>query len=35
MCFGKFHSAMKHKNDILSDMIDCLQAVRIFPFMKD
>ena len=29
-----FHSAMKHENDV-SDMIGCLQVVRIYSFMKE
>ena len=29
-----FHSAMKHENDV-SDMVGCLQVVRIYSFMKD
>ena len=29
-----FHSAMKHKNDV-SNMVDCLQVVKIYSFMKE
>ena len=29
-----FHSAVKHKNEV-SDMIGCLQVVRIYSFMKE
>ena len=29
-----FHSAMKHEYDV-SDVICCLQVVRIFGFMKE
>ena len=28
-----FHCAMKHENDV-SNVIDCLQVVRIYSFMK-
>ena len=29
-----FHGAMKHENDV-SNMIGCLQVVRIYSFMKE
>ena len=29
-----FHSAMKHENDV-SNMVDCLQVVRSYSFMKE
>ena len=31
MCF---HSAMKHENEV-SNMVGCLQVVRIYIFMKE
>ena len=29
-----FHSAIKHENDV-SNMVGCLQVVRIYGFMKE